>query len=216
LGHSSTLLAGRSVPHKRFNGCSSSLVTQADRRAMHSVARGMQPLRSQFLRRSAGKSSTRLSLNNLGRPIEEFRTLNLGCAYLPQLLLRSSATSELITFLRGGRFERASVNYNYKYDSVRARFHNFEMEELVPNVMKAIQNYLESCDPVYVPRNQRLGLGTANVKEKGNIDEGVPRYDGLQYGNKVKNEKEAKRLAQGGENERNDGAQRSEKQRRLD
>jgi len=86
--------------------------------------------------------------SDVDRPIsEDCQILNLGCAYLPQLLLRSSATSELITFLRGRHFERAYVNYNDNYYSLeRATVHNSKMEELVSTVVKAIQNYLEVCD----------------------------------------------------------------------
>jgi len=61
-------------------------------------------------------------------------------------------------FLRGGHFERVYANYNP--DPV---WLSFEMEQSVPNVLKAIQNYLERCD---VPRNQKLGLGAVNAKRK--------------------------------------------------
>jgi len=71
------------------------------------------------------------------------KVVAIGCAYLPQLLGRSSLSSELITFLRGGQFERICADYlefKFSYDKV---LYNFKMEELIPNVMKAIQSYLE-------------------------------------------------------------------------
>jgi len=79
-------------------------------------------------------------------------TVCVGCVYLPQLLARSNATSELIEFLRGGHFERAYANYNY-HTLAGVKFDNFEMEELVPNVLKAIQTYLQVCDIVSTKRS---------------------------------------------------------------
>ena len=135
---------------------------------MHSVTRDMQLLRSPALRTSAGKASTTMPTTSLGirpssvfthfiplvvpctdkspfaRPRYNVTTFYSGCAFIPQLLARSSATSELITFLRGGQFERAYTNYNY-HSLAGVRFNNFEMEKLVPNVLKAIQNYLQVC-----------------------------------------------------------------------
>lgn len=73
------------------------------------------------------------------------RVVVTGLAYLPQLLARSTASSELITFLLGGHFERKCVT-NRRY-TLFGEFKNFEMKELIPNVKKAIENYLEVCDP---------------------------------------------------------------------
>ena len=69
----------------------------------------------------------------------------MGFAYLPQLLVRSSATSELITFLRDGHFERRWANQGFNFPN-ELQFQNFEMKQLIPDVIKAIQNYLEVCD----------------------------------------------------------------------
>jgi len=138
---------------------------------MHSAAWDMQLLRSSVLRTSAGKSSAKLpTTRRIGPSVFTYFiplvspctdkspfvhptsryfvvTVCVGCVYLPQLLACSNATSELIKFLRGGHFERAYADYNY-HSLAGVRFDNFEMEELVPNVLKAIQTYLQVCDIV--------------------------------------------------------------------
>jgi len=68
-----------------------------------------------------------------------------GFDYLPQLLVRSSATSELITFLRGSHFEFRLANKQFNFPE-QFQFYKSEMDQLIPNVIKAIQNYLEVCD----------------------------------------------------------------------
>ena len=62
--------------------------------------------------------------------------------------------------------------------------------------------------------NQNLGLGTAYAKEKRNIDEGLPCYDGLHCGDEARNKNGAKRITQRRDDAMNDGAQRPEKRQR--